>query len=131
MSKKKKTELSIAVGRRIKQVQRELGFTNNEMAVTLGISEGGYKAYCRGDVLITTENIVNFINTFSVNPKFLLQGDLSEGLFVEEGFQVSSDDLHAILSGLDVMRTSMNKLAWDEKKQGMIYMLQIISDLLE
>ena len=131
MSKKKKTELSIAVGRRIKQVQRELGFTNNEMAVTLGISEGGYKAYCRGDVLITTENIVNFINTFSVNPKFLLQGDLSEGLFAEEGFQVSSDDLHAILSSLDVMRTSMNKLAWDEKKQGMIYMLQIISDLLE
>jgi len=131
MSKKKKTELSIAVGRRIKQVQRELGFTNNEMAVTLGISEGGYKAYCRGDVLITTENIVNFINTFSVNPKFLLQGDLSEGLFAEEGLQVSSDDLHAILSSLDVMRTSMNKLAWDEKKQGMIYMLQIISDLLE
>ena len=72
-----------------------------------------------------------FINTFSVNPKFLLQGDLSEGLFAEEGFQVSSDDLHAILSGLDMMRTSMNKLAWDEKKQGMIYMLQIISDLLE
>ncbi len=126
-----KTELSIAVGRRIKQIQRELGFTNGEMAVALGISEGGYKAYCRGDVLITTEKMVNFINTFSVNPKFLLQGDLTEGLFVEEGYQVSSDDLHAIISNLDMMRSSMNKLQWEEKKQGMIYMLQVISDLLE
>jgi len=39
MSKKKKTDLSVAVGKRIKQVQKELGFSNNEMAVTLGVSE--------------------------------------------------------------------------------------------
>ena len=130
MSKKKKTDLSIAVGKRIKQVQKELGFSNNEMAVTLGVSEGGYKAYCRGDVLITTENVVNFINTFSVNPKFLLQGDASEGLFTEEGYQVSSDDLQEIISGLDMMCNSMMKLCWDEKKEGMIYLLEMVLRLL-
>ena len=94
--KHKKTELSETMGRRIIEIQKDLGISVKEMAEKIGVSEETIRSYKRGDSLIGTEICIRMIENLHVNPEYLFTGDDSKGYTFSTYYNLKEDDSNAL-----------------------------------
>ncbi|MBR3636672.1 MAG: hypothetical protein IKN45_02005 [Lachnospiraceae bacterium] len=90
---KKESELSIEVGKRIKEIEEaNPEITDEAIAECIGKGVAQVRAYKRGSNLMTLTSCVDIIQTFKVDPRFLITGNTSVPIFMEdEEFYLMSD----------------------------------------
>ena len=87
------SDLSIDVGRRLKEIQSTRPeITDEDIAGCIGTTVQMVKAYKRGYNLMPLTSCVDLIQAFKIDPRFLILGDPTVPIFMEDDdFYVMSD----------------------------------------
>ncbi|MBO6089637.1 MAG: helix-turn-helix transcriptional regulator [Lachnospiraceae bacterium] len=108
---------------RIRLIQKCKGLTDAQMAEKLHFSLGTYRGYKCGRP-ITIANAMQFAYVFGLSLDFLLRGDDTYGVFVEENASLENSSKERMAVYLNLLEADYSDCTDEEKKT-------IITDTLE
>ena len=101
---KKESELSFEVGQRIREIEEANPEITDEIiadCICTGVAQ--IRAYKRGANLMTLSSCVDIVRTLKVDPRFLLLGDTTVPIFME-------DDDYYLMNDADKCRRLVGSL---------------------
>ena len=66
------------IGKRLKEVQIALGYSQNEVAEIMGISPEMYRRYCKGGTLVPTDKLLYLYNEKKFDINYVLIGERAD-----------------------------------------------------
>ena len=72
---KRDSDLSQAVGRRLREFQEIENVSNKDIAEAIGMGIPQVRAYRRGDNLLTLTSLVDLVQRYEIDPRWMLLGD--------------------------------------------------------
>ncbi len=93
---------------RIRNVQKNLHFSNGEMADYLRVTESTYARYLSGDIKIPVERVMLLVSELGVNANFILVGE-EEGEAFRDKKRLSMDGIEYSLLNLNIMLETQRK----------------------
>lgn len=78
--KKEMQQLNIQVGSRLREIRERNGYTQEQFAETLNISEVHYRKLENGRYRIVNENLVKLYQVYRIDPTYLLVGETGSKL---------------------------------------------------
>ena len=67
-------EANIQVGKRLREARNNLGRTQAEIAVSLGVSEEHYRKYESGATGLSADKLLILYHEFDIDPTYLITG---------------------------------------------------------
>lgn len=67
------------MGQRLELVRKREGMTQGAFAELLGISRTSLQSYVKGEREISVSILATLLETYSIDPSWMIRGDLSEG----------------------------------------------------
>lgn len=67
-------EANIQVGKRLREARNNLGHTQAEIAVSLGISEEHYRKYESGATGLSADKLLTLYHKYGIDPTYLITG---------------------------------------------------------
>lgn len=68
-------EANIQVGKRLREARNNLGRTQAEIAVSLGVSEEHYRKYESGATGLSADKLLILYHKYGIDPTYLITGD--------------------------------------------------------
>ena len=107
---RKKIDLSVDVGRRLKEIQKiRPDITDQMIADCIGRKVSMVQEYKQGNNMMSLASCVDIIEMFNVDPRFLILGDTTVPVFMENGSSY-------LLNETDRCRMHVNNLVEDIRK---------------
>ena len=124
MTQREKTEVNKDIGKRLKRIRKDAGYSQSEIALKIGLKNGkSYSTYETGYAAIPIENLLKLCEILKITPnsllgfenidkisyfckthdlkyKFLANNDVKL-FFPEKESVISSDKLASLIDGLD------------------------------
>ena len=103
------------MNKRLREVRKKLGMSQQELADVLGVSQGTYSQYERNERVFQPRYIKTLEREFSVNPEWLQNG--VGDMFIDEAFEKKVLDIFMSLNdkNQEMMLEFMKELAEKQK----------------
>ncbi len=84
-------DANLQIGKRLKEARNNLGRTQAELAVSLGVSEEHYRKYESGATGLSADKLLTLHRTYGIDPTYLITGRSMKGDFDVEYYIANCD----------------------------------------